>query len=93
MARGDDNAATKAEHMAAPTSNAVAQRTLANGEPSTQGAKPTFKRAQISLGWERALWLYGSKAGTNAEQTGPSMCLSYATEYPSTDGNGCRNTA
>jgi len=41
MARGDDNAATKAEHMAAPTSNAVAQRTLANGEPSTQGAKRT----------------------------------------------------
>ena len=25
--------------MAAPTSNAVAQLTLANGEPSTQGAK------------------------------------------------------
>lgn len=39
MARGDDKAATKAEHMAAPTSNAVAQLTLANGEPSTQGAK------------------------------------------------------
>src|SRR5918998_632613 len=41
MARGDDKAATKAEHMAAPTSNAVAQLPLANGEPSTQGAKQT----------------------------------------------------
>ena len=39
MARGDDKAATKAGHMAAPTSNAAAQLTLANGEPSTQGAK------------------------------------------------------
>ena len=41
MARGDDKAATKAGHMAALTSNAVAQLTLANGEPSTQGAKRT----------------------------------------------------
>jgi hypothetical protein len=39
MASGDDKAAEQAGHMAAPTSNAHAQLTLANGEPSTQGAK------------------------------------------------------
>lgn len=42
MASGDDKAAPKAEHMAAPTSNANAHLTLANGEPSTHGAKRTF---------------------------------------------------
>jgi hypothetical protein len=39
MASGDDKAASQAGHMAAPTSNANAQLTLAKGEPSTQGAK------------------------------------------------------
>ncbi len=47
MARGDDKAATKAEHMAAPTSNAVAQLTLANGEPSTQGAKLSLSSKRL----------------------------------------------
>ncbi|MGZ3234538.1 MAG: hypothetical protein ACXWIW_11805, partial [Croceibacterium sp.] len=42
MASGDDKAASQAGHMAAPTSNADAQLTLANGEPSTHGAKPPF---------------------------------------------------
>lgn len=39
MASGDEKAASQAGHMAAPTSNANAQLTLAKGEPSTQGAK------------------------------------------------------
>jgi hypothetical protein len=39
MASGDEKAASQAGHMAAPTSNANAQVTLAKGEPSTQGAK------------------------------------------------------
>ena len=42
MARGDDKAATKAGHMAAPTSLAEAfNKTLANGEPSTHGTSRT----------------------------------------------------
>jgi hypothetical protein len=41
MASGDEKAASQAGHMAAPTSNANAQLTLAKGEPSTQGAKQT----------------------------------------------------
>jgi len=40
MASGDDKAASKAGHMAAPTSTCKAQLTLAKGEPSTQGALP-----------------------------------------------------
>jgi hypothetical protein len=43
MASGDDKAASQAGHMAAPTSNADAHLTLANGEPSTHGAKLTFQ--------------------------------------------------
>jgi hypothetical protein len=39
MASGHEKAASQAGHMAAPTSNANAQVTLAKGEPSTQGAK------------------------------------------------------
>jgi len=38
MASGDDNAASKAGHMAAPTTKCIAQMPLANGEPSTHGA-------------------------------------------------------
>jgi hypothetical protein len=40
MASGDDKAAAKAGHMAAPTTKCSAQLTLANGVPSTQGALP-----------------------------------------------------
>ena len=32
----------KAEHMAAPTKPAYVKKVLANPEPSTHGAKPTF---------------------------------------------------
>jgi hypothetical protein len=48
MASGDEKAASQAGHMAAPTSNANAQITLAKGEPSTQGAKRTCKSAGVS---------------------------------------------
>ena len=42
MASGDDKAASKAGHMAAPTTKCSAQMTLANGEPSTHGRyRPT----------------------------------------------------
>ena len=38
MASGDDEAASKAGHMAAPTTKCIAHMPLANGEPSTHGA-------------------------------------------------------
>jgi hypothetical protein len=50
MASGHEKAASQAGHMAAPTSNANAQVTLAKGEPSTQGAKRTAE------GWPKAEW-------------------------------------
>ena len=50
MASGDDKAAEQAGHMAAPTSNAHAQLTLANGEPSTQGAEPNGREWPIAAG-------------------------------------------
>jgi hypothetical protein len=49
MANGDDKAASQAGHMAAPTSTANAQLTLAKGEPSTQGAKQNNRSWQIVL--------------------------------------------
>ena len=54
------------EHMAAPTSSAEHQITLANGEPSTQGAEPPSKGQQGSLGPQRATRL--CPAGTNRVQ-------------------------
>jgi len=53
MASGDEKAASQAGHMAAPTSNANAQLTLAKGEPSTQGAKRTSESGRnpnVALG-------------------------------------------
>jgi hypothetical protein len=38
MASGDEKAASKAGHMAAPTTTCSVSNTLANGEPSTHGA-------------------------------------------------------
>lgn len=38
MASGDEKAAPKAGHMAAPTTTCSVSNTLANGEPSTHGA-------------------------------------------------------
>ena len=46
MASGHVN--RKAEHMAAPTNAASAQKSLANSEPSTHGASPTNSMSAVT---------------------------------------------
>ena len=50
MASGDDKAASKAGHMAAPTTKCSVQMALANGEPSTHGAAVARPQSRLQTG-------------------------------------------